>query len=151
MLIFAVAMAVWLAYVSVLFSQTSKWDPLHVVGIVGAIWVDAMFGWIAIFGITQPAEWVEVEERGVCFGFANGKQVRQDWSGARIRLFQTDGAKDWLSDGKPAYGSSVNRQPFRAILTAEAFETILRFAKERGLTVQRTPSQRKGWDRVDLQ
>ena len=153
MLTFAVAMAVWLAYASVLFSETSRWDTLHLLGIIGAIWVDAMFGWIAIFGITQPAAWVEIDPSGIRFGFSHGRESTQGWldQSRAIRLFRTDGVKDWISEGKPAYAASVDRQPFRAVLTAEAFHAILQVAKEQGLTVQRTPSQRKGWDRVDLQ
>jgi hypothetical protein len=141
-----------IGYVVYHYTSAGVWDILHVVAVAGLLLVDSLVGWVAFVVITPPAEWVEVDQKGVRMGYESGRILGRDWSDEDIilRLYRTDGTSDWISKGRPAFAFTVDREPFRAFLTPQAAETIRRAGLEHGLITSDIPCTRKGWKREDL-
>lgn len=143
---------VLIGYVVYHFTQAGLWDELHAAAVVGLLIVDSLFGWIGVTVILPPAAWVEVDDKGVRIGYASGRILGREWSSEEtvLRLYRTDGTNDWISKGRPAFGFTVDRQPFRAFLNSDAAEAILRIGRDHGLVAIDRPCGRKGWTRLDL-
>lgn len=134
------------------YSVLGTWNVSHAILVAGLAWVDSMFATIAFTIARQPADWLDVGSEEILFGFGGTSVSRQRWAddGLVVTVFETQGARDRISGGKPAYAASVDRHPFRAILSPEAFRALTLACEDHGLVVQSRPSSRIGWTRLDI-
>jgi len=103
------------AYLSWRYTVSSQWTVIHGVFIGGLVWAAALFVGIGFFAIAPPAEWVDVDSGGLRFGLERGAIHQQDWVGSdsNIRLYETTGVRDVISQAGPRGPPPSDGVPFR--------------------------------------
>ena len=125
---------------------------LNLVGLVLIGFVLAMFGWIGVMLAPAFVSFVDVDGEGVRFTSGSGRGWSQTWGSPTFRLIldRTDGIRDPISKGEPAWTATVGRLSYRGLLTKEAFDAICETALRQGLTITQSQSPRRGWTRLTV-
>lgn len=125
-------------------------DVRHIVILALVLVVDALFGLILNW-VSPQADQITVEEGYIRLMFRCGRAraISLSKPSLELRLRSTPGSPDKISRGSPIY-MLIDEKPSRTFLTKEAFEEILRVARESGLSVLDEPCERPGWKIVAL-
>jgi hypothetical protein len=101
--------------------------------------------------LAPPAEFVDVDENRLNFGYPNGKIKSLLWADPKFRLVlgQTSTTMDQTTQGKPRH-VAADRRVFQNYLTGEAYQAIIDQALSHGLAFSERPSPRRGWTQLTI-
>lgn len=126
-------------------------DSLHgsIVGAVFMALLCGIFGFGAWF-MSPPADAFEIDGVGLRFTYKGRIAWHLDWDNPRFWIFvdSTEGASDWVSDGRPARAVAFGWRGFRAMLSPEAYDAMLAEFQRRGLVGERKPGVKAGYTRI---